>query len=179
MPTVRIAGVVRQSIVDGEGLRFTVFTQGCPHLCPGCHNPQAHDFESGYDCDTHRILEEIDRDPLLQGVTFSGGEPLCRAGELLELAREIRGRGLDIWCYTGYTLERLLEWREADTALAALLALIDVLVDGPFLQDQRDLTLRFRGSGNQRVLNLPASLAAGQAVERGTAGHARTLYTGR
>ena len=164
MQTVRIAGVVKESIVDGDGLRLTVFTQGCPHRCPGCHNPGTHDFDGGYDCDIDNILKEIDKNPLLKGVTFSGGEPLCRAGELLPLARGIRSRGKDIWCYSGYTFAELLEMASRDPDLSALLELIDVLVDGPFLQAEKDLTLRFRGSRNQQVLDLPRSLAAGEAV---------------
>lgn len=163
MRPVRIAGIVKQSVVDGPGLRLTVFTQGCPHGCPGCHNPQTHAFSGGYDCAADTILSALDANPLLQGITLSGGEPLCQPGALLPLTEAVRRRGLDIWCYTGYTLERLLEQR--DEALAALLARIDVLVDGPYDHSRRDLTLRFRGSGNQRVLDLPASLLAGHAVE--------------
>lgn len=160
--TIRIAGVVRQSIVDGPGLRLVVFTQGCPHACPGCQNPETHDFAGGYDCAVPSILAELDKNPLLKGLTISGGEPFCRAGELLALAEAVRARGKDIWCYTGYTFEELQ--RSADTAARSLLALLDVLVDGRFELQQKDLTLRFRGSGNQRVLDVPRSLAAGAAV---------------
>lgn len=159
---IRIAGVIRQSIVDGPGLRMVVFTQGCPHHCPGCHNPDSHDFDGGYDCPLDRILAAFDKNPLLRGITLSGGEPFARAGQLLPLARAIGQRGKDVYCYTGYTLEELLAMDDADTA--ALLGLIDVLIDGPFLREQKDLTLRFQGSRNQRLLDLPRSLAAGEAV---------------
>jgi anaerobic ribonucleoside-triphosphate reductase activating protein len=162
--TIRIAGVIKQSIVDGPGLRFVVFTQGCPHACPGCHNPDTHDFAGGYDCRVADILAAFDENPLLRGVTLSGGEPFCRAVELIPLVREIRRRGKNVWCFTGYTLEQLLAMAGLDPAIGELLRLIDVLIDGPFLLEERDLTLQFRGSENQRVLNLPASLAAGQAV---------------
>lgn len=160
--TVRIAGIVRQSIVDGPGLRLTVFTQGCPHHCPGCHNPHTHDFSGGYDCTVESIVAAFDANPLLAGITLSGGEPFERAGELIPLAQQIRDRGKNVYCYTGYTLEQLLERQDADTS--HLLGLIDVLIDGPYRQAERDLKLRFRGSRNQRVLDLPCSLSEGCAV---------------
>ena len=163
--TIRIAGVIKQSIVDGPGLRLVVFTQGCPHRCPGCHNPDTHDFDGGYDCPVDTILAEIDKNPLLSGITLSGGEPFARPGELIPLAEQVRGRNKNIHCYTGYTLEQLLAMQTQNSDLARLLPLIDVLIDGPYLETERDLTLRFRGSRNQRVLDLPASLASGQPVE--------------
>jgi anaerobic ribonucleoside-triphosphate reductase activating protein len=162
--TIRIAGIVKQSVVDGPGLRLTIFTQGCPHHCPGCHNPETHDFAGGYDCEIAEILGELKKNPLLRGITLSGGEPLCRAEELLPLVREAKKAGKDVFCYTGYTFEELMQQREKDANLSDLLELIDLLVDGPYLQSQRDLTLRFRGSQNQRVLDLPASLQKGEPV---------------
>lgn len=165
--TIRIAGVIRQSIVDGPGLRLVVFAQGCPHACPGCHNPETHDFGGGYDCRIEKILAEFDKNPLLRGATLSGGEPFCRAGELAPLAEELRRRGRDIWIYSGYTFEELLGLAESDPEAGRLLGLADVLVDGRFLLDERDLTLRFRGSRNQRILDLPRSLEAGAAVAAG------------
>lgn len=164
MGTIRIAGIVKQSVVDGPGLRLTLFTQGCPHHCPGCHNPETHDFAGGYDCDIAVILEELEKNPLLRGITLSGGEPLCRAEELLPLVREVKRAGKDVVCYTGYTFEELMEMRKKDANLAALLEFIDLLIDGRYDQSQRDLTLRFRGSRNQRVLNLPVSLQKGEPV---------------
>ena len=118
-------------------------TQGCPHHCPGCHNPQTHDFEGGYLVDTDGLLEEMRQDPLLKGVTFSGGEPFCQPAPLAELARKIHESGLDVTVYTGYTYEQLLEQHNPDTD--ALLQQADVLIDGRYEQDKRDLTLRFRG----------------------------------
>ncbi len=164
MGTIRIAGIVKQSVVDGPGLRLTIFTQGCPHHCPGCHNPETHDFAGGYDCDVAVILEELEKNPLLRGITLSGGEPLCRAEELLPLVREVKRAGKDVVCYTGYTFEELMQIKKKDANLAALLELIDLLIDGRYDQSQRDLTLRFRGSRNQRVLNLPVSLRTGEPV---------------
>ena len=163
-PTIRIAGVIRQSIVDGPGLRFVVFTQGCPHGCPGCHNPDTHDFAGGYDCAVSKILHEIDRNPLLKGLTLSGGEPFCRAGELLPLARAVRERGKDIWCYSGYRLEELFALSHKDTDVFELLHLLDVLVDGRFVEAEKDLTLRFRGSRNQRVLDVHRSLESDSPI---------------
>lgn len=162
--SIRIAGIVRQSIVDGPGLRLTVFTQGCPHRCPGCHNPHTHDFQGGYDCSVSKILCELDRNPLLKGVTLSGGEPFCRAGGLLPLARASKDRGKDIFCYSGYTFEELLEISAQDAEVDSLFRLIDVLVDGRYIQEQKDLTLRFRGSRNQRLLDIGKSLERGKAV---------------
>ena len=167
METIRIAGVVKQSVVDGPGLRFVVFTQGCPHRCPGCHNPDTHDFDGGYDCEVEKILREIDRNPLLSGLTVSGGEPFRRAAELLPLCRAVRGRGMNVICYTGYLFEDLLEQSQIDADIASLLALTDTLVDGKYIQQLRDLTLRFRGSSNQRVIDIPASMETGRAMEAG------------
>jgi anaerobic ribonucleoside-triphosphate reductase activating protein len=159
---VRIAGVVRESIVDGPGLRFVVFTQGCPHHCVGCHNPQSHDFDGGYDCELDKILAAIGQNPLLSGITLSGGEPFCQAQALLPLARAVRERGLGVMAYSGWTFEELLKLD--DPAVKPLLECCDLLVDGRYVEPLRDLTLRFRGSSNQRILDVPASLSSGFPV---------------
>jgi anaerobic ribonucleoside-triphosphate reductase activating protein len=161
---IRIAGVVRQSIVDGPGMRFVVFTQGCPHHCPGCHNPETHSFSGGYDCETDRILAEIAKNPLLKGLTLSGGEPFARPAELLPLVKAVRERGMDVICYTGYTFEELMAMSELDPAVEELMRHIDILKDGRFIQEQRDLGLKFRGSRNQRLLDMRKSLAEKSAV---------------
>ena len=162
MASLRISGVVPESIVDGKGIRYVIFTQGCPHHCPGCHNPQTHDFEGGYLVDTDDLLEELRQNPLLKGVTFSGGEPFCQPAPLAELARKIHESGLDVTVYTGYTYEQLLEQHNPDTD--ALLQQADVLIDGRYEQDKRDLTLHFRGSSNQRVIDLNRTRAEGRVV---------------
>lgn len=151
---LRISGVEPESIVDGPGLRYVVFTQGCPHRCPGCHNPQTHDFAGGEPADIPAILAEIADDPLLQGVTFSGGEPFCQPEPLCGIAKAVKEMGKDVVAYSGYTLEELEKMGEADPAVARLLDLCDILIDGPYLEERRDLTLRFRGSANQRIIDL-------------------------
>ncbi|WP_312642704.1 anaerobic ribonucleoside-triphosphate reductase activating protein [Hydrogenoanaerobacterium sp.] len=162
--TVRIAGVVRESIVDGPGIRFVVFTQGCPHHCEGCHNPQSHDFEGGYDCELSKITAELDKNPLLSGVTFSGGEPFCQPEALYELAQEVKKRGLNLMTYSGYTYEQLAAMALQRPAVAQLLNATDLLVDGRFVLAERDLTLTFRGSRNQRIIDVAKTQEAGQVV---------------
>lgn len=163
-PTIRLAGVERQSIVDGPGLRYTIFTQGCSHACPGCHNPDTWSFEGGHLWKVEQLLTEIDKNPLLSGVTFSGGEPLERPGELLPLAQGIKDRNLNIVCFTGFTFEELVQRCQTEEDINQLLPLIDILIDGRFEIDQKDLRLRFRGSHNQRILDLPASLKKNRPV---------------
>ncbi len=151
---LRVNGTIAESVVDGPGIRYVIFVQGCPHHCEGCHNPQTHDFEGGSWVDTETLLREIGQDPLLRGVTFSGGEPFCQAGALARLAKQIHARGLDVMTYTGFTYEALWEKARTEPDILALLQATDTLVDGPFILAQRDLTLRFRGSANQRLLKL-------------------------
>ena len=152
MASVKLAGTVSDSIVDGAGLRYTIFTQGCPHHCPGCHNPKTHDFTGGREMDTQALLAHVLENPLLTGVTLSGGEPFCQAAPLASLAREVHEHGMDVWAYTGYTLEYLQGQNER--AVDALLDEVDVLVDGAYEEAERDLTLPFRGSRNQRVIDM-------------------------
>lgn len=153
-PLLQLSGVISESIVDGPGFRYVVFTQGCPHGCPGCHNPQTHDFNGGTLIDPLTLLPEIDENPLLAGVTFSGGEPFCQPEALLPLAREIKTRGLHLLIFSGYTYEQLQAISVSSEATAQLLRLCDTLIDGPYIEEQRDLTLQFRGSANQRILQL-------------------------
>ena len=159
---IRVFGLVEDSIVDGPGYRFAVFVQGCPHGCAGCHNPESHSFEGGTVMDTADIVGKFDGNPLLSGVTLSGGEPMCQAEACLELAKAAHGRGMTVWCYTGYTWERLQQ--EGDPARMALLREVDVLVDGRFVLAERSLALQFCGSRNQRLIDVPRSLAAGEVA---------------
>ena len=162
--TLRIAGIMRESIVDGPGIRFAVFCQGCPHDCPGCHNPETHDFSGGTEVQIEKILKAIDEDPLLKGVTFSGGEPTCQADGFLSLAKAVKSRGLDITMFSGYTYEQLLVRAAEEPSLEELLNLTDLLVDGPYIKAQRDLTLQFRGSRNQRLIDMNKTREAGEIV---------------
>ncbi len=159
---IRIYGTVEDSIVDGPGMRYSVFTQGCPHHCPGCHNPESHDFAGGRLTDTEELLGPIRRNPLLDGLTLSGGEPFCQPEACLELASAAKAARMNVWCYTGYTWEALQH--EADPARLALLEAVDVLVDGRFVKEKRSLALQFCGSSNQRLIDVPASLRAGEIV---------------
>ena len=156
-----LSGIVEDSIVDGPGIRVTVFCQGCPHHCPGCHNPETWDFGCGTPMDEERIYEIVRSNPLCRGVTFSGGEPFAQAEGFSRLADLLKQGGYEVASYSGYTFEQLLEGTPAQQEL---LRRIDVLIDGPFLLSERSLEVAFRGSKNQRILDVPASLATGQAV---------------
>ncbi len=157
-----LSGIVTDSIVDGPGIRVTVFAQGCPHHCEGCHNPETWEFGCGTQVDIELVAEIVRSNPLCRGVTFSGGEPFAQAVDFAALARELKASGYEVASYSGYTFEQLMngtpEQRE-------LLSAIDVLIDGPFIMAEKSLELNFRGSRNQRILDVPASLAAGRAVE--------------
>lgn len=161
--TLKIAGTVNDSIVDGEGVRFTIFVQGCPHRCEGCHNPHTHAFDGGTLTDTETLLEMIRNNPLLDGVTFSGGEPFCQAAALAKLGGKIRGIGLNIITYTGYTFEELYKRRTEDD-IRKLLEVTDILIDGRFIEAKKSYQLRFRGSENQRIIDCKRSLEKGVAI---------------
>ena len=145
---IRIAGLVPESFVDGDGIRFAIFMQGCERNCAGCHNPETHALDGGRLIDTREIISAIRRNSLLDGLTLTGGEPLLQVEAATELARAVKNLGLNVWCYTGYTFE------EIPPDAQELLKYIDVLVDGEFILALRDLELDFRGSRNQRIINL-------------------------
>lgn len=161
---LRVAGIVNDSITDGPGIRFTLFVQGCPHRCPECHNPQTHDFFAGTVMEIEEIAEKIGENPLLTGVTFSGGEPFCQAQALANLADLIAPLRLDLAAYSGYTFEKLLDLAESDSGVAALLGRIRTLVDGPYVKELRDYRQKFKGSSNQRVIDVRKSLECGRAI---------------
>ncbi len=163
---LRVAGVERESIVDGPGIRYVLFVQGCPHHCPGCHNPATHDFNGGYTDTVENIFRDFCENPILTGMTLSGGEPMCRVKPLLKLAKMVRERKKDIVIYTGYTIEELAERAKTESEVAELLLTARLVVDGPFIEDKRDLSLVFRGSGNQRLLYADdVKKALGKATE--------------
>lgn len=159
---MRIYGLVQDSIVDGPGFRFSCFVQGCPHRCPGCHNPDSHDPGGGREMAVEEVAAQLLGNPMTDGLTLSGGEPFAQAEDCLALARAAHAHGLNVWSYSGWTFEHLRD--RGSEAQRALLAELDVLVDGPFLLEERTLALPWRGSRNQRVVNVRASLEAGEAV---------------
>ena len=156
-----LAGIAGDSIVDGPGIRTTIFAQGCPHRCPGCHNPETWEFGEGTAVPVEGVLETVRANPLCRGVTFSGGEPFAQAEGFARLGRLLKEEGYEVASYTGYTFEQLLNGTPEQRGL---LETVDVLIDGPFVLAERSLELSFRGSRNQRILNVPASLKAGCAV---------------
>lgn len=170
---VNVADVESESIVDGPGFRFAVYVQGCPHGCPGCHNPQTHAFEAKHDMDADKLLQLLQASPLNSGVTLTGGEPFCQAAALLPFAQAVRAEGKGVWAYSGYTFEQLCGRQAVEGAAAAhldpaaareLLNLCDVLVDGPFKENEQSYDLHWKGSRNQRVIDVPASLEAETVV---------------
>lgn len=165
---MRVVGqnyITKDSIVDGPGLRFVIWTQGCGHKCPGCHNSETHDFNAGVEISVDSIKEritELSKNKSYQGVTFSGGDPMYQIEELTELARHAQECGLDVWVYTGFTFEYLLK-NEKEKFLKSL-EHIDVLVDGPFILKEKSLTLLFKGSKNQRLIDVKKTLDKGKIV---------------
>ena len=158
---ISILSIVHDTMVDGPGFRTSIYCAGCPNHCPGCHNPQSWDISHGTMTSTEDILKEIMEDPFAN-VTFSGGDPMYQAEGFAKLARAIRSESdKDIWCFTGYRYENLLK----NPKQLELLKLIDVLEEGPFMKDLRDEDLFFRGSSNQRIINVQKSLALGEVVE--------------
>lgn len=165
--TVRISGVVNESMVDGPGIRTTVFFQGCCHECPGCHNPETWDINGGVELSLAQLIPRLNLNPLVSGVTFSGGEPFLQAGPAAVLGKIIKHMGLNLWVYTGYLWEELLA--TPDRSFKELLEIADVLIDGPYIERQQDLSLAFKGSRNQRIIDVRASFNTGKATELTTA----------
>ena len=156
-----LAGIVEDSIVDGPGIRTTVFGQGCPHHCPGCHNPETWDFGCGTTVPVEDLVDVVRSNPLCRGVTFSGGEPFAQSKGFAKLAKLLKEKGYEVASYSGYTFEELLNGSDDQKEL---LSSIDILIDGPFLMAEKTLEAPFRGSRNQRILDVKKSLAAGEAV---------------
>ena len=161
---MRVAGLAQDSIVDGPGFRFTVFTQGCDRRCEGCHNPTTWEAVGGEELAVDDIIAEMLKNPLTDGLTLSGGEPLQQAEECVLLAAAARENGLNIWVFTGFTFEEVAEKAKSEPDVNRLLELTDVLVDGAFDLAERTLSLKWRGSRNQRVIDIPKSLEAGEAI---------------
>jgi len=162
--TLRLAGVIRESVVDGPGFRMVIFAQGCPHHCFGCHNPETHDFGGGYETDTGKLIAEAAKNPLLAGLTFSGGDPFCQPEGFCELADKAHESGLNVMAYTGYTFGQIYN-NPDQPGKHELLIRCDWLVDGRFVLAKKNLMLKFRGSSNQRIIDVKASLQRGYAAE--------------
>lgn len=158
---IRLYGIVNDSIVDGPGLRYVVFTQGCFHHCLGCHNPHSHGINGGYDKDIYQLIEDIDNNPLLDGVTISGGEPFLQPIPLIEFVKEVKKRQLHVMIYSGYTCEEILSMGSNEKEL---LLMCDTLVDGRFENSLKSLTLRYKGSSNQRIIDITTSLQENKVV---------------
>jgi anaerobic ribonucleoside-triphosphate reductase activating protein len=163
---IRLFGTADDSIVDGPGIRFAVFAQGCGRHCPGCHNPQSQPYEGGYTASVDALMSAVKANPLLSGVTLSGGEPFDQAAALLPFVSRLRFEqpDLNIWAFSGYCYEDL-DNSLAGEAARDLLFMIDVLVDGPYVEALRTLELAWRGSTNQRLVNVTASKASGYVIE--------------
>ena len=156
---IRLAGDIQSdSIVDGEGLRTVIWTQGCSHNCYGCHNPETHDFDGGISVDVNDVCDKIKNLKYQDGVTLSGGDPMYQIIPCLEIARYCHQIGLNVWCYTGFTYEALIKLSESNPKILEFLKEIDVLIDGPFLLEKKSLDAIFRGSTNQRIIDVKNSL---------------------
>lgn len=158
---MRMYGLEQNSYVDGPGIRMAIFFQGCLHKCEGCHNPGSWPMYGGEKVDINDLMKKMANDPLLDGITLSGGEPFLQPQPALELARFARQKGLSVWCYTGYTFEQISEWQDNRKTL---LQNIDVLVDGPFKLEEKSLDVPWRGSRNQRLIDVKKSLEKGEVV---------------
>ncbi len=164
---MKIAGFYDESISNGLGWRAVLFVSGCPHHCPGCHNKEAQDFNYGEEFNEEEILKRIKENSILNGITISGGEPLCKENipgvlKFIKDVKEIRPE-FNVWCYSGYTLDQLIDRNDEETN--ECLNQIDVLVDGRFVEEKKDPTLKFRGSSNQRILDLKPSLQTHKFIE--------------
>jgi anaerobic ribonucleoside-triphosphate reductase activating protein len=153
---LRVAGIVKESVVDGPGFRYVIFAQGCEHRCKGCHNPDTHAMDGGYVVDTDSIIEDIKQSRYIDGVTLSGGEPFLQAKAFIDIAEKLGEFNMNIICYTGFTYEELIESK--NESWIKLLGLIDTLIDGPYIEELKDLSLVFRGSRNQRIIDVKESL---------------------
>ena len=162
--TIRLYGLVTDSIVDGPGFRTAIFVQGCPYHCEGCHNPDSQPFEGGTVWTLDDVEKKFTNNPLLDGITLSGGEPAEQAAACAELAHRAHQKGLNVWTYTGSTLEKLQKRAETNPDLQRLLDETDVLVDGPFILAERSLELTFCGSRNQRVIDMQKTRQTGSVV---------------
>lgn len=158
---VRLSGILSESLANGEGLRQVIFSQTCYHNCKGCFNPETHSPHGGQWFNTNDVISTLKANPLLNGVTFSGGDPFEQAVAFAHIAHSIRRPSFTVWCYTGYTYDYLLTHQSTKPGWKTLLNNIDVLIDGPFEEALHDANLKYRGSSNQRIIDLPTTLRTG------------------
>lgn len=161
---IRIAGVIKESTVDGPGFRYVIFTQGCPHHCEGCHNPETHDMNGGKLESITTLAEDITKNPLLKGITLSGGEPFMQAKKLAKLLSLIDLERYSVMTYTGFKYEYLISNANDDNGYLELLKLTDVLIDGKFMKDLKSSSAKFRGSTNQRAIDVKGSLRENRII---------------
>lgn len=161
---IRLSGIAYESLVNGPGMRRVFFAQGCKHNCKGCFNPETHDFSGGEEKNMDDLIEDVLKNKMIKGVTFSGGDPLEQADKFAYMAKKFKDSGLNVWCYTGYTFERLLEKLKKEESIRGLIENIDVLVDGKFEIDNKEDGLRFRGSSNQRIIDIKKTLKSESIV---------------
>jgi anaerobic ribonucleoside-triphosphate reductase activating protein len=162
--TIRLSGIAYESLVNGPGMRRVFFAQGCKHNCKGCFNPDTHDFNGGEERDMDELIKDTLSNPILRGVTFSGGDPWEQADKFAYMAKAFKEKELDIWCYTGYTYEYIIENKDKKLDWNGLLNNIDVLVDGKFEQEKMQDGLKFRGSINQRIIDVKESLRLNEII---------------
>ncbi len=161
---VNVAGMKKESLIDGPGISFVIFFQGCLQNCPGCHNPETRHLEGGLRMSIDGLLKEISSARGIDTVVFSGGEPFLQAVPLSFLAGRLKDKGFRLVVYSGYTYEFLNAHSTPQNCYSELLKLSDILIDGPYIEEKKDLNLAFRGSRNQRILDIPASLKKGEPV---------------
>jgi anaerobic ribonucleoside-triphosphate reductase activating protein len=161
---VRVAGIEPMSVVDGPGLRVTVFFQGCPHKCAGCHNPQTHDASAGALYTVDEIMAYFRANPMLNGITLSGGEPLAQPAAARELAARVKAKGKNVVVYTGYEWRQVCSMSNKNPDIEELVSNTDILVDGPYVESQRSLSLPFRGSANQRLIDVQKTLVSDTGI---------------
>lgn len=164
---LRIAGITKESVVDGPGIRLVIYAQGCPHRCPGCHNFDTHVSDGGIETTVTELAKMLKQAKLIRGFTFSGGEPLIQPQAFARLAEIIKAAGYDLVVYSGYRFEEIREMAAVNKYISTLLKHTDILVDGPYIAELRDLRLAFRGSANQRLIDVPKSIAANIITEVG------------
>jgi anaerobic ribonucleoside-triphosphate reductase activating protein len=162
--TIKLSGIAYESLVNGPGMRRVFFAQGCKHNCKGCFNPDTHDFNGGEERDVDELIKDTLNNPILRGVTFSGGDPWEQADKFAYMAKVFKDNGLDIWSYTGYTFEYIIENKDERSGWNDLLNNIDVLVDGKFEEDKMKDGIKFKGSTNQRIIDVKESLRLNKII---------------